>query len=74
MRMVMAQRAAAATAVQKRWRGCVQRHAYQRMQAAAVRLQSAVRCWQLRGRFLQARAAAVTVQVQLPSVKFTILK
>ena len=63
MRMAIAQHAAAVTVVQKCWRGCKQRRTYLRMQAAAVRLQSAVRCWQLRGRFLQARSAAVTVQV-----------
>ena len=65
VRVVMAQRAAAATVVQRHWRGCAQRCMYLRMQAAAVRLQSAVRCRQLRSRFLIARSAAVTMQVPL---------
>ena len=64
VRVAIAQHAAAATVVQKCWRGCIQRCTYQRMRTAVVRLQSAMRCWQLRGRFLQARSAAVTMQVQ----------
>ena len=66
MRVVIAQRAAATTVVQRHWRGRMQRCMYLRMQAAAVRLQSAVRCRQLRSRFLLARSAAVTMQVPLP--------
>lgn len=68
MRRAIAQHAAAATVVQKCWRGRMQRRRYLRMRSAAVRLQAAVRRRQLRRSFFQARSAAVIVQVHLPSL------